>query len=283
MPSIINATTTTGLVSSADTSGELRLATNNGNVAVTINTLQNVGVGTTNPTYKLSVADTGADHQLWVRNTGTAASDDAIILVQTSSTGTTSTISGLYFGDGDSSSVGRLNYNHNDNSMEFFTNSAIALTLSNAGDMTIAGGLSFDGGLNISKTDVDVTPVAGDGNVFSGTYTPVQVSTNTNISSVSFAACQYMRVGKTVTVGGQITIDTNVATVDSIVNMSLPVASNFISSRQLGGSGSSLTNVYGDNNLAIIANSTNNCVQIRLNPNVTASQEYSFSFTYQVL
>ena len=46
MPSIINATTTTGLVSSADNSGSLQLATNNGTTAVTIDTSQNVCVGT---------------------------------------------------------------------------------------------------------------------------------------------------------------------------------------------------------------------------------------------
>jgi len=47
MASIINATTSTGLVSSADNSGSLQLATNNGTTAVTIDTNQNVGVGVT--------------------------------------------------------------------------------------------------------------------------------------------------------------------------------------------------------------------------------------------
>jgi hypothetical protein len=41
MASIINATTSTGLVSSADNSGSLQLATNNGTTAVTIDTSQN--------------------------------------------------------------------------------------------------------------------------------------------------------------------------------------------------------------------------------------------------
>ena len=50
MPSIINATTSTGLVSSADNSGSLQLATNNGTTAVTIDTSQNVGIGTSSPT-----------------------------------------------------------------------------------------------------------------------------------------------------------------------------------------------------------------------------------------
>ena len=46
MASIINATTTNGVAITPDNSGELRLQTNNGTTAVTIDTSQNVGVGT---------------------------------------------------------------------------------------------------------------------------------------------------------------------------------------------------------------------------------------------
>ncbi len=58
MPSIISATTTTGLISSGDTSGSLQLATNNGTAAVTIDTSQNVGIGTASPTTTLQVNGT---------------------------------------------------------------------------------------------------------------------------------------------------------------------------------------------------------------------------------
>jgi hypothetical protein len=61
MPSIINATTSTGLVSSADNSGSLQLATNSGNTAVTINTSQQVGIGTTSPTANTQVDIVSAD------------------------------------------------------------------------------------------------------------------------------------------------------------------------------------------------------------------------------
>ena len=58
MPSIIRATTTSGLQVAPDNSGSLQLQTNGTTTAVTIDTSQNVGIGTTSPTsgYKLDVA-----------------------------------------------------------------------------------------------------------------------------------------------------------------------------------------------------------------------------------
>ena len=58
MPSILNATTSSGLVTSADNSGSLQLATNNGTTAVTITTAQNVGIGTSSPQARLHQSST---------------------------------------------------------------------------------------------------------------------------------------------------------------------------------------------------------------------------------
>jgi hypothetical protein len=55
MSTIINATTTNGVVIQPDNSGSLQLATNSGTTAVTISTAQNVGIGTASPAYKLDV------------------------------------------------------------------------------------------------------------------------------------------------------------------------------------------------------------------------------------
>jgi hypothetical protein len=57
MASIISAGTTssTALNMSADTSGVLQLASNNGTIAVTVDTSQNVGIGTASPATKLDV------------------------------------------------------------------------------------------------------------------------------------------------------------------------------------------------------------------------------------
>jgi len=62
MASIVSAGTTsaTALNMSADTTGILQLASNNGTVAVTVNASQNVGIGTTSPTSKL-IVNSGAN------------------------------------------------------------------------------------------------------------------------------------------------------------------------------------------------------------------------------
>ncbi len=71
MPSILNATTSSGLVTSADNSGSLQLATNNGTTAVTIDTSQNVGIGTASPSVKLQV-ERASNCTAYVRATGGA-------------------------------------------------------------------------------------------------------------------------------------------------------------------------------------------------------------------
>jgi hypothetical protein len=55
MPSVINCTTTNGIAVTGDNSGALALQTNNGTTAVTIDTSQNVGIGTSSPATRLDV------------------------------------------------------------------------------------------------------------------------------------------------------------------------------------------------------------------------------------
>ncbi len=82
MSSIINATTTAGVSVAGDNSGSLQLATNNGTTAVTIDTSQNVGIGTGSPAYKLDVQ--GGSTRIY---NATFPS----LRIQNSDTGTTST------------------------------------------------------------------------------------------------------------------------------------------------------------------------------------------------
>jgi hypothetical protein len=78
MASTISAglTTTTSLSFSGDTSGVLQLQTNGTTTAVTIDTSQNVGIGTTSPSTKLNIVQNqnGASQVLISNNTGGASS-----------------------------------------------------------------------------------------------------------------------------------------------------------------------------------------------------------------
>jgi len=73
MTTTINASTTAGLVQTADTSGLLALQTA-GTTALTVDTSQNVGVGTTSPAYKLDVQNAGG---LSVRVNNTSSTSPA--------------------------------------------------------------------------------------------------------------------------------------------------------------------------------------------------------------
>jgi hypothetical protein len=77
MASTISAGTTSGtaIAIAGDTSGALALLTNNGTTAVTIDTSQNVGIGTVSPTAKLDVNQGSASgYSLVVDRTGNAGS-----------------------------------------------------------------------------------------------------------------------------------------------------------------------------------------------------------------
>jgi hypothetical protein len=87
MASIISAGTTSGtsLNLSGDTSGVLQLASNGSTTAVTIDTSQNVGIGTSSPTVKFDVTGTVVASGLNARitNTDTDASARAAIQFKT--------------------------------------------------------------------------------------------------------------------------------------------------------------------------------------------------------
>lgn len=149
-----------------------------------------------------------------------------------------------------------------------------------AGNVKIGGSLTVVSGVSISRTAV-TAPAATDGNVFSGTYTPTLTNT-TNVAASTAYICQYMRVGNVVTVSGQVAIDAT-ATGLIVLEMSLPVASNFSQTRQAGGTFSAYTTGTAKEQGCISAQSTNDTLEFRAVVTEVANLSYFFSATYQVL
>jgi len=117
MPSIINATTSTGLVTTADNSGSLQLATNNGTTAVTIDTSQNVGIGKT--------PSTGRTLELY-------RTSESNIVLQNSTTGTGGTDGFLLEAGGSDALI----VNYEAGNMRFFTNATERMRIDSSGRVT---------------------------------------------------------------------------------------------------------------------------------------------------
>lgn len=147
------------------------------------------------------------------------------------------------------------------------------------GNVAPACALDVTGGIQTSRTGV-TSPATTDGNVFSGTYTPALTNT-TNVAASSAGVAQYMRVGNVVTVSGQVDIDPT-ATGDTIMGVSLPVASNINAQTNCGGTFAVLSgtivqggSIYGD--------SVNDRVTFRMAATDTANRAYQYHFTYRVI
>jgi hypothetical protein len=137
-------------------------------------------------------------------------------------------------------------------------------------------------GLQISRTAV-TSPVANDGNVFSGTYTPTLTNT-TNVAASTTGVCQYMRVGSVVTVSGQLSIDPTSAAADTVIRMTLPIASDFSgSTRTCAGTFASLSNVYGEVGCILALSNVTGQAEFRSRPSSASNTSFSFSFTYRII
>jgi hypothetical protein len=134
MASIVSAGTTsaTALNMSADTTGILQLASNNGTVGLTMDTSQNVGIGTASPQSSLQVSGampvspTGNGIHMGITTSNTCMQFNAgsgnVSLIDFSTSGT--------------DYLGRILYDNSGNSLQFSTNSAERMRISSAGNVT---------------------------------------------------------------------------------------------------------------------------------------------------
>ena len=119
--------------------------------------------------------------------------------------------------------------------------------------------------------------------VASGTYTPTS-STNSNQTAVSFGAAQWIRVGNVVTVSGDGSSSVTTANIQTLLSISLPIASNIGSTGQAAGvaclvKGAASGNAVGK----ITGDSAGDFAIVEWWPSATGAQTWSFHFTYVVL
>lgn len=173
---------------------------------------------------------------------------------------------------------------------------ATAVTLpdntATAGNFTIAGGsdlllftstngaerVSIGGGTAGSTVHLsaDTVRIGSTGRIADGTWTPTLTNT-LNLDGSTAYVCNFVRVGNTVTVSGR--VDANpTATGGVLLEMSLPIASNFTAAENAGGSGAISTNI----GVPIYASATNDRLVFAYTATQTSSEPIHFSATYRV-
>ena len=123
-----------------DEKGELLFKTNDGSdgssptTALTINSEQKIGIGTTAPDNKLHVFESST--------TQTASTESQLVLEKNSDSGITilsgQTSNGrILFGDSGDNDIGQIDYDHNNNSMSIVTNATEALKIDSSQNIGI--------------------------------------------------------------------------------------------------------------------------------------------------
>ena len=145
----------------------------------------------------------------------------------------------LKLGDTNDEDIGRIRYMHADNSMDFLTNNALAMSVDAVGNVTASGNISASayvrapfvhignitpGGMRLGESTAGVMKF-GDGAQFSATLTNLTASGNISGSATS-----------TLTIGGQATFGTSTVVIDG-------AAGHITASGNISASGT----IYADN------------------------------------
>ena len=142
----------------------------------------------------------------------------------------------------------------------------------------------FPQAVAIANVETGATADCDNGNICSGTYTPVAgASLNVDATAVS-GPFRYIRLGNVVHGSGFITLDVTASGTDTQQEYSLPIATDFTAGHQLSGVCSLLDTASNDNNSAIIeADAANDTWQLRFRGTIsTASKPWSCMFTYEL-
>ena len=174
-------------------------------------------------------------------------------------------------------------YIQSDSSGAFFinnlTNTALTFSTNGSGRLVIAN----DGRIYGANLHNNAGAVTGTTNQYiaSGTYTPTLTNTANVSASTANLTC-WMRVGNVVTVAGIVLIDPVNASTLTQINISLPIASNFSTGFEAGGSCG--RNATGPMASIIGADIVNHNVSLSYqNDTDTANRSWAFVFQYVIV
>src|SRR3990167_8123706 len=174
-----------------------------------------------------------------------------------------------------------INFNSGDVTL---THSANLLTLA-GGDFTVSGALNVTGTTTLAAAltgplRADSGVVSVDSTLVASTYIPTLTNV-ANLDGSTAYSCQYMRVGATVTVSGQVDIDPTVALASTQLGISLPVASNLANANEC--CGTAFASSIAGQGAAILGDAVNNRAQLQYIAGDVTNQAMYFSFTYRII
>ena len=113
-----------------------------------------------------------------------------------------------------------------------------------------------------------------------GVWTPTLTNT-TNLDGSTAYECRYIRIGNNVMCSGRVDLDPTSNGANTLLGMSLPIASTLAATDDL--SGNFLTNSLAGNGGGVFADTSNNRASFQFLSGNTASVAYFFNFMYVVI
>lgn len=165
-------------------------------------------------------------------------------------------------------------------------NKTIIVAPANTSSLSIADGktLTASNSLTFAGTDSTTITFPSTSTTFGfGTYTPTLTNT-TNVSASASAVAQYYRIGDMVTVSGTVNIDpTSGVGASTLLGISLPIASNFSSGTEGGGTAAQGNGTGTGTAAAIGVDTVNKRMSLAFSCTDTTARDWLYHFTYRIV